>query len=71
MTKRSKVEWQPAAAANSSACPPLPAAVFGAVVNGGSPKATAVSARNATSATTAVAHAPARSVASLRMTCQV
>ena len=55
MTKRSKVEWQPAAAPNSSACPPLPAAVFGAVVNGGSPKATAVSARNAASATTAVA----------------
>ena len=55
MTKRSKVEWQPAAAPNSSACPPLPAAVFGVVVNGGSPKATAVSARNAARATTAVA----------------
>src|SRR6476620_10970947 len=41
MTKRSKVAWQPVAAPNSSAWPPLPVAVLGAVVNGGSPRATA------------------------------
>ena len=41
MTKRSKVAWHPAAAPKSSAWPPLPAAVLGAVVNGGSPSATA------------------------------
>ena len=43
MTKRSKVGWQAAATANSSACPPLPAEVLGAVVNGGRPNAAAAS----------------------------
>ena len=53
MTKRSKVAWQPAAVANSSACPPVGVDDLGAVVKGGSPNAAAAKHSDAASAATA------------------